>query len=250
MNQNHGFGIDIGGTGIKGAPVDLSAGEFAANRVRIPTPEKSTPKKLIEVVIEVLKECDWSAPFGCTFPGIVRQGVIGSATNVDTSWIGVNLEAELSERTGYQVTVINDADAAGVAEDRFGAAADAEGTVIATTLGTGIGSAILRNGVLVPNTELGQLELHGMHAEKWAANSIREDEKLSWKHWAHRLQKYYSLLEDLFSPDLFVVGGGVSKKADKFLPRLDLQTPIVPMALLNDAGIIGAALVAGERSSS
>lgn len=174
MTQRQGFGIDIGGGGIKGAPVDLTVGKLAAERVRTPTPEKSDPDSVIKVVIDVLDAFDWSGPFGCTFPGIVRQGVIGSASNVDRSWIGVNLEDELSERTGQSVAVINDADAAGVGEDRFGAAADVSGTVIITTLGTGIGSAILHNGDLLPNTELGHLELHGTDAEERAANSVRQ----------------------------------------------------------------------------
>lgn len=174
MTQRQGFGIDIGGGGIKGAPVDLTVGKLAAERVRTPTPEKSDPDSVIKVVIDVLDAFDWSGPFGCTFPGIVRQGVIGSASNVDRSWIGVNLEDELSERTGRSVAVINDADAAGVGEDRFGAAADVSGTVIITTLGTGIGSAILHNGDLLPNTELGHLELHGTDAEERAANSVRQ----------------------------------------------------------------------------
>ncbi|RIQ11387.1 polyphosphate--glucose phosphotransferase [Jiangella rhizosphaerae] len=249
-STTQGFGIDIGGSGIKGAPVDLGRGEFATERVRIDTPEQSTPENVIAVVLEVLARFGWDGPFGCTFPGIVKRGVIGSAANVDKSWIGVNLEKELTERTGRPVTIVNDADAAGVAEDRFGAAADQDGVVIVTTLGTGIGSAVLHDGVLLPNTEFGHLYLsHHKEAEKFAAASVREEKDLSWEHWAERLQEFYSHLEFIFSPDLFVVGGGVSKKADKFLPLLDLSTPIVPAGLRNDGGIIGAALLASERAA-
>ncbi|SDT31410.1 polyphosphate--glucose phosphotransferase [Jiangella sp. DSM 45060] len=249
-STTQGFGIDIGGSGIKGAPVDLGQGEFAAERVRIDTPEQSTPDNVIAVVLEVLQRFEWDGPFGCTFPGIVKRGVIHSAANVDKSWLGVDLEKELSQRTGQSVTIVNDADAAGVAEDRFGAAADVDGVVIVTTLGTGIGSAVLHDGRLLPNTEFGHLYLQHHHeAEKYAAASVREEKDLSWEHWAERLQHFYSHLEFIFSPDLFVVGGGVSKKADKFLPLLDLSTPIVPAGLRNDGGIIGAALLAAERTA-
>lgn len=248
-STTQGFGIDIGGSGIKGAPVDLGRGEFAAERVRVDTPEQSTPDNVIAVVLEVLQRFEWDSPFGCTFPGIVKRGVIGSAANVDKSWIGVDLEKELSQRTGQSVTIVNDADSAGVAEDRFGAAADVDGVVIVTTLGTGIGSAVLHDGRLLPNTEFGHLYLHHHEAEKYAAASVREEKDLSWEHWAERLQEFYAHLEFIFSPDLFVVGGGVSKKADKFLPLLELATPIVPAGLRNDGGIIGAALLAAERAA-
>jgi polyphosphate glucokinase len=242
-----GFGIDVGGSGIKGAPVDLAKGEFAAERVRLDTPEKSTPDNVIEVILEVLSASEWRAPFGCTFPGIVHHGEVRSAANVDKSWIGVDLAGRLRERTGQHVVVVNDADAAGVAEARFGAAVGADGVVIVTTLGTGIGSAVLLDGVLLPNTEFGHLRLpDGKEAEKYAAASVREEKDLSWHEWAKRLQVFYEHVEFIFSPDLFVVGGGVSKKADKFLPLLDLQTPIVPAGLLNDGGIVGAALLAVE----
>ena len=242
-----GFGIDIGGSGIKGAPVDMNKGEFTADRVRIETPEKSTPENVIEVVLEVLSKFEWNEPFGCAFPGVVHHGVVRSAANVDKSWIGVDLTAELQKRTGQTVVVVNDADAAGVAEGRFGAAAGVDGVVVLTTLGTGIGSAVLLNGGLLPNTEFGHLYLpNGKEAEEYAAESVREENHLSWAKWAKRLQKFYAHLEFALSPELFVVGGGVSKKADKFLPLLDLQTPIVPALLRNDAGIIGASLLAIE----
>jgi polyphosphate glucokinase len=243
-----GFGIDIGGSGIKGAPVDLDAGEFDAERIRFETPDKSTPANVIDIVLDVVSAFDWKAPFGCTFPGIVHHGVIRSAANVDKSWLGVDLAAELADRTGQQVVVVNDADAAGVAECRYGAAAGVHGVVIVTTLGTGIGSAVLHDGVLLPNTEFGHLELDGKETEKRAAASVREQKGLSWAEWAERLQRFYTHLEFIFSPDLFVVGGGVSKKADRFLPLLELSTPIVPAGLLNDGGVIGAALLAADRS--
>lgn len=243
--QKRGFGIDIGGSGIKGAPVDLDKGEFAAERVRIDTPEVSNPKNVIDVILEVLSAFDWDEPFGCAFPGVVHHGVIRSAANVDKSWIGFDLASELRHRTGQPAAVVNDADAAGVAEGRFGAAAGVDGVVVLTTLGTGIGSAVLLDGALLPNTEFGHLYLAGgKEAEKRAAASVREDQKLSWPDWAARLQEFYAHLEFIMSPELFVVGGGVSKKADKFLPRLHLQTPVVPAKLRNDAGIIGAALLA------
>jgi polyphosphate glucokinase len=245
--RGRGFGIDIGGSGIKGAPVDMGKGEFTAERVRIETPEKSTPENVIEVVLEILSKFDWDEPFGCAFPGVVHHGVVRSAANVDKSWIGVDLAAELGRRTGHRVVVVNDADAAGVAEGRFGAAARVDGTVVLITLGTGIGSAVLLDGALVPNTEFGHLYLEGgKEAEAYAAESVRVENQLSWAKWAKRLQKFYAHLEFVLSPELFVVGGGVSKKADKYLPLLDLQTPIVPAELRNDAGIIGAALLAVE----
>jgi polyphosphate glucokinase len=246
-NSGRGFGIDIGGSGIKGAPVDLKKGEFAAERVRLETPKDSTPENVIDVVLEVVSKFDWKQPFGCAFPGVVHHGVIRSAANLDKSWIGVDLQSELRQQTGQPVVVVNDADAAGFAEGRFGAAAGVDGVVVLTTLGTGIGSAVLLDGALLPNTEFGHIYLEGgREAEEYAGASVREEKDLSWATWARRLQKYYAHLEFVLSPELFVVGGGVSKKADKFLPLLDLQTPIVPAKLLNDAGIIGAALLVEE----
>lgn len=198
-----GFGIDIGGSGIKGAPVDLTAGEFAADRLRIETPERSTPGNVVEVVLDVLAEFDWRGPFGCTFPGVIQHGIVHTAAHLDKSWIGYDLAHELGERTGQRVTVVNDADAAGVAEDRFGAAADVDGVVIVTTLGTGIGSAVLHDGTLLPNTEFGHLYLAGGHeAEHRAAASVREGKDLSWEAWAERLQEFYAHVELVFSPPI------------------------------------------------
>jgi len=246
-----GFGIDIGGSGIKGAPVDLDGGFFAAERLRIPTPTPSTPGAVADVVAQVVEGFDdetGDEAIGVTFPAIILHGVAKSAANVDRSWIDTDVDALFTARLGRKVHVVNDADAAGVAEARFGAAKGVNGVVIVCTLGTGIGSALLLDGRLVPNTELGHLEIDGYDAESRAADSIREKEALSWEKWASRLQTYFSTLEKLFSPDLFVVGGGVSKKSAKFLPLLDLRANIVPAQLLNDAGIIGAAVLATETT--
>jgi polyphosphate glucokinase len=241
------FGIDFGGTGIKGAPVDLDAGDFAAERVRIRTPEASTPENVRDVFVELLAQFpDCTGAVGVTVPGVVRHGVVRSAANIDKSWVGTDADRLLTEATGREVHVVNDADAAGLAEVRYGAARGRSGLVIVTTLGTGIGSAMVFDGVLVPNAELGHLEVDGHDAESRAANSAREREELSWEHWARRLTRYYRTLEMLFSPELFVVGGGVSKEADQFLPLLDLDTEIVPATLLNRAGVVGAALYASE----
>lgn len=242
-----GFGIDIGGSGIKGAPVDLQIGRFAEERRRVPTPKPSTPEQVVQQVVGLVEAFGWQRPFGCTFPGVVQHGVVRTAANVDKSWIGVDLESLLQQATGLPVTVVNDADAAGVGEVRHGAAAGRPGVVLLTTLGTGIGSALLVDGTLVPNTELGHLEIDGYDAESRAADSAREREGLSWKDWAKRLQRYYSHVEMLFSPDLIVVGGGVSKKFDKFGPLLDVRAEMVPAVLRNDAGIVGAALLAADR---
>lgn len=246
------FGIDIGGSGIKGAPVDLDAGTLAANRVRIPTPKPSTPDAVADVVAELIGKFDVSEdmPVGVTFPAVIHEGVAQTASNVDKSWIGTDVDALLTERTGHDVFVVNDADAAGIAEMEFGAGRGASGVTIMTTLGTGIGSAMFIDGILVPNSELGHLTLHGEKAEAYAASSIFEKEKLSWKEWASRLQEYYSMVEFLFTPDLFIVGGGISKEADKFLPLLDLKTPIVSADLRNQAGIIGAAVLAKREKKS
>lgn len=237
------LGIDFGGTGIKGAPVDLATGDFASERVRVPTPLPATPQAVAEVFVELLGHFpDATGPVGVTVPGIVRHGVVGSAANIDDSWIGVDADALLSGATGREVHVVNDADAAGLAEVRYGAAAGRRGLVVLTTLGTGIGSALVHHGVLVPNSELGHLVVDGAVAEQRASNRAREDEDLSMAEWAERLTAYYRHLERLFSPDLFLVGGGVSKRAEEFLPLLDIDTEIIPATLRNKAGVVGAAL--------
>src|SRR3954454_3316761 len=241
------FGIDFGGSGIKGAPVDLSTGEFAADRTRIETPEGGRPDAVAKVVDELVRAgAAEGAPIGITVPAVVVRGVVKSAANIDRSWIGTDAAELFRSRTGRDVVVVNDADAAGLAEARFGAARGRAGLVVVTTLGTGIGTALVYEGTLVPNSELGHVEIDGKDAETFAANSVREKEDLSWKDWSKALTKYYRTIEKLLSPDLFVVGGGVSKHADKFLPLVAISTPIVPATLRNTAGIVGAAVLAAE----
>ncbi|MFJ9622164.1 polyphosphate--glucose phosphotransferase [Streptomyces sp. NPDC101181] len=239
------FGVDIGGSGIKGAPVDLERGDLAQERHKVLTPHPATPDDVAGCVAEVVGHFDWSGPVGVTFPGVVTDGVTRTAANVDKGWIDTDARALLGERVGRPVTILNDADAAGVAEMTFGAGQGRKGTVILLTFGTGIGSAVFTDGVLVPNTELGHLELHGHDAEKHASTKAKEDEDLSWQHWAHRVQKYLRHVEMLFSPELFIIGGGVSRKADKFLPLIEkVRAEIVPAQLQNNAGIVGAAMAA------
>jgi polyphosphate glucokinase len=240
-----GFGIDIGGSGIKGTRVDLDRGAFLADRVRIPTPSPSTPEAVCDVVAQVLEQAE--APdggFGLTLPAVVTHGVARTAANIDDAWIGTDVAAVVEERLGRSAHVVNDADAAGVAEARYGAARGVDGVVLLLTLGTGIGSALLVDGRLVPNTELGHLELDGHVAEHRASDAARERDDLSWQEWAGRLERYLRHVDRLLWPDLVVVGGGVSKKADKWLPHLDVRPPVRPAELRNDAGIIGAALLA------
>ncbi|MER6946165.1 polyphosphate--glucose phosphotransferase [Nonomuraea sp. NPDC000554] len=233
------LGIDIGGSGIKGAPVDTDAGTLTQERLRIPTPQPAKPAPVAEVVAQIVKHFSWEGPIGVTFPGVVVDGVVMTAANVHHSWIGV----DANELFGG-VRVLNDADAAGLAEVAFGRGRDQRGTVLMLTFGTGIGSALFRDGVLVPNTELGHLELHGKDAEQRASALAREEHELSWEKWADRVEEYLRHVEMLFSPSLIIIGGGVSKKADKFLPHVHIDTPIVPAALENEAGIIGAARAA------
>jgi polyphosphate glucokinase len=241
------FGIDIGGSGIKGALVQTATGELATQRVRVVTPQPATPDSVAAVVAKIVQQAEWHGVIGATFPAVIQHGVARSAANVDRSWIGTDVDALFTSVIGEDVFVLNDADAAGIAEARFGAARDVAGVVILLTFGTGIGSALLVDGKLVPNTELGHLELDGHDAETRAAASARDREKLSYKRWAKRVSRYMSHVEKLFTPDLFVVGGGVSKEADKWVPYLELHTPIKPAQLLNNAGIVGAAMAAAER---
>jgi len=251
-SAHHPLGIDIGGSGIKGAPVDLAKGQFAKDRLRFDTPRPSSPDAVFDIVIEIAEhfaDVTGDSPIGVTLPGVVTNGVVRSAANIDPAWIGTDAQKQLSDRLGRQVTVVNDADAAGVGELHFGAARKTEGLVLVTTLGTGIGSALLYNGVLIPNSELGHLEIDGHDAETRAASSVKDDKGLSWQEWAERLQRYYSHVENLLWPDLIVVGGGVSKKAEKFLPLLHLRAPIVAAQLQNSAGIIGAAWLACDEAS-
>ncbi|MCU1690223.1 MAG: Polyphosphate glucokinase [Jatrophihabitantaceae bacterium] len=242
------FGIDIGGSGIKGALVDTTTGKLLTSRVRFDTPQPATPAAVTEVVGRMVADSGWTGPIGATFPAIISHGVARSAANVDHSWIGTDADALFTGATHAQVTVLNDADAAGLAELRFGAARGVKGVVMVLTFGTGIGSALFIDGALVPNTELGHVELDGHDAEDKAAASAKDNEHLSYKHWAKRVQRYLSHIEALFTPDLFVVGGGVSKDSAKWVPLLDLRTPVKVAELLNNAGIVGAAMAAIERN--
>jgi polyphosphate glucokinase len=247
MSATRAIGIDIGGTGIKGAVVDMATGELVSDRIKLPTPKGGKPKDIMETTRELLKTVSAGAtdlPVGVCFPAVVKNGHTMSAANVSEDWIGLAAEDLFEKALGRPIHFINDADAAGYAESEFGAAKGVPGVVLLTTLGTGIGSALLNDGVLVPNTELGHLEIDGHDYETKAAYSAKEREDLSWEKWARRLQKYYTTLEALFSPDLFIVGGGVSKNYNDFIPLLKLRTPIVPAAHRNNAGILGAAALA------
>lgn len=237
-----GFGIDIGGTGMKAAPVDLSSGQLVADRARIDTPHPATPEAMARVAKELVDHHQWAGPIGVCFPAIVSGGVVGSAANVDKSWIGVDANALFTESTGYPVTMLNDADAAGVAEMRWGAGVARSGVVLCMTFGTGIGSGLFVDGVLVPNTELGHLELDGHDAESRAAASARKRDELTWEHWAKRVDRYLTHVVMLFSPELIILGGGVSKKPEKWVTLLDPGCEVVVAAMANNAGIAGAAL--------
>jgi polyphosphate glucokinase len=249
MTARQAFGIDIGGTGIKGAVVDAATGDLVTERRRVPTPQPATPHAVALVVAELVADAGWEGEIGATFPAVIKNGVARSAANVDPAWIGTDADKVFTDAVGgsSEVTVLNDADAAGIAEARFGAAKGVSGVVIMLTFGTGIGSALLMDGALVPNTELGHLELDGHDAESRAAASVRDEHGMSYKVWAQRVNHYMQHVERLFTPDLFVVGGGVSKNADKWVPRLELSTPVKPAQLQNNAGIVGAAIAAVER---
>jgi polyphosphate glucokinase len=248
MATDHAIGIDIGGTGIKGAVIDLGTGELVTDRVKVRTPDGGRPADILAATEELVAGLDertgTKLPLGVCFPAVVKDGRTLSAANISEEWIGLPAEEMFEKALGRDIHFINDADAAGYAESRYGAAAGADGLVILTTLGTGIGSALIYDGVLVPNSELGHLELDGHDAESRAAYSAMERESLSWEKWAKRLQRYYAHLEFIFSPDLFVVGGGVSKHHEHFLPLLKLRAPIVPAVHRNNAGILGAAALA------
>jgi polyphosphate glucokinase len=247
MERAAPVGIDIGGTGIKAGPVNLENGKLVVPRSRTETPHPATPAAVVEVVQELLAGIDSPGPLGLTLPSVVLHGVVETASNIDASWIGIDAVALFSNATGRPSNVVNDADAAGMAELRYGAGKGERGVVILITLGTGIGSGLFIDGVLVPNSELGHLHLHHGDAEKWAAESARERDQLSWKEWAHRISNYLELVESLLWPDLFIIGGGVSRQADKFLPMVECRTTVVPALLHNDAGIVGAAMVAPKE---
>lgn len=244
------LGIDIGGTGIKGAPVNVETGELLAERLRIETPHPALPNSVADVVEQIAAHFKYKGPAGVTFPAVVKKGVIYTAANVDESWIGTDAGELFAQHTGGPVSVVNDADAAGIAEMRFGAGKDRNGVVIMVTLGTGIGSAVFLDGKLLPNTEFGHLQIRGKDAEKRASEKVREDKDLSWKQWSKSVGEFLDKMERLFSPDLFIIGGGISKKADKFFPYLTTKTEviIVPAQMRNDAGIIGAAYLASQSA--
>jgi polyphosphate glucokinase len=243
--QRRGFGIDVGGSGVKGGIVDLDTGLLIGERFKLPTPQPATPDAVAKTIAAVVHEFGWTGPLGVTYPGVVVDGVVRTAANVDKAWIGTNAAEVISSALdGQQVTVLNDADAAGVAEERFGAGKDNTGVIVLLTFGTGIGSAVINNGVLLPNTEFGHIEVGGMEAEHRAASSVKEKNDWSYKRWAPEVTKVLEAVENAIWPDLFIAGGGISRKADKWIPLLTNRTPVVAAALLNTAGIVGAALAA------
>ncbi len=239
------LGIDVGGSGIKGAPVDTTRGELLAERIRLPTPEPSKPKAIAEVITQIALRFNWKGPIGCGFPAVMRRGVALTAANIHKSWIGTDAAALFSEATGCRCTVINDADAAGLAEIHFGAGRrHQQGVVLIVTVGTGIGTALFVDGHLLPNTELGHIEMGGQEAEAVASDAARKREDLKWDVWAARFDAYLQTMERLFWPDLIIIGGGIVKKQEKFMPLLNVRVPVVPAQLGNNAGIVGAALAA------
>ena len=238
------LGIDIGGSGIKGAPVDTETGSLLAPRFRIPTPYPAKPNPMTDVVAEIVRHFEWQGLVGCGFPAALHSGEILTAANIHHKWLGVNAATKFSEAVGCPVWVTNDADAAGIAEMNFGAGAGRRGVVLIVTIGTGLGTAVFIDGQLLPNSEFGHIEIDGEDAERMASDAARKREKLSWKKWARRFNRYLQTMEKLIWPDLIILGGGVSKKHEKFMPYLDLKAEVVPAQLLNEAGIVGAALAA------
>jgi len=238
------LGIDIGGTGIKGAPVCLETGKLETERFRIATPKPATPRKVIETAAEVVRHFDLGGPVGFGFPAVIKNGMVRTAANIDPSWIGVNAVESMTKATDRPVVFLNDADAAGIAEMRYGAGRGRGGVVVIATLGTGIGTSLFVDGALVPSTEFGHLEMHGRVAEKYAAESVRKAKELSWTEWGGRVNEYLCKLDELIRPDLIIVGGGASNKYEKFSPCFNVETEVVPAQLRNQAGIIGAALAA------
>ncbi len=241
------LGIDVGGSGIKGAPVDTQAGKLTTERLRIPTPDQAEPHPVAKVVAEIARAFQWTGPIGIGFPAPIKNGVAMMAANVSPKWIGINGDDVFTQITGCDCTLINDADAAGLAEMAFGAGRGQTGTVIMVTLGTGIGSAVFFGGKLLKNTEFGHIEIEGEEAEARASSAAKDREDLSWKKYAKRLDVYLHTMQKLFWPDLFIIGGGISKKSADFLPLLTVDVPVVPAQLLNEAGIIGAAMAAASE---
>lgn len=242
------LGIDFGGSGIKGAIVDTDTGKMLTERHRIITPQPATPQSVADTIQQLVKHFNYEGPIGCGFPALINNGVAMSASNIDKSWIQVNAEQLFSATTGMPVFVVNDADAAGIAELRFGAGNGAHGVVLLLTIGTGIGSALLNDGVLLPSTEFGHIEFKGDIAERYCSDAARERQQMSWEKWGKRFNKYLLYMEKLFSPSMFIIGGGVSKKMDLFQEAITVNAKVVPATLRNQAGIIGAACYAADRT--
>ncbi len=238
------LGIDIGGTGIKGAPVDTDQGKLLADRMRMLTPNPATPEAVSDCVAEIANHFNWKDRIGCGFPGVIKKGIVYTAANVDKSWIGTDIKSQFEKKARCKATVINDADAAGLAEMQFGAGRDNKGVVLMVTLGTGIGTALFYNGQLVPNTEFGHMEVRGKDAELRASERIRLEKDLSWKKWGKRVDDYLDHIEAILWPDLIIIGGGASKNFARFAPYLSVQAPVVPAQMLNEAGVVGGALAA------
>ena len=245
------LGVDVGGSGVKGAIVDLDTGQLIGERLRLQTPQPATPQAVTATVAEVVRHFDWTGPLGVTYPGVVVDGVVATAANVDKSWIGMNAAQAYSEAMGGRaVTVLNDADAAGLAEQRYGAGRNRKGVIVLLTFGTGIGSAVIHNGMLLPNTEFGHIEVDGREAEHRAASSVKERKEWSYRRWTKEVTKVLVAVENTIWPDLFIAGGGISRKADKWIPLLKNRTPVVAAELLNTAGIVGAAMAAAEADAA
>jgi len=237
------LGIDIGGSGVKGAIVDTKKGELLTERYRIPTPQPATPEAIAEVVGKIAKHFKWEGPIGAGFPGVIQHGIARTAANLDKSWIDKDLNKLFSNATGCKVHVVNDADAAGMAELKFGAGNGKKGTLLLVTVGTGLGTVIFSNGKLVPNLEMGHILLHGADAELYATDAARKKDKLDWDTWAKRFNEYLLRMEELVWPDRIIIGGGASKKGDKFFHHFTTKAKVVPAKLMNEAGIVGAAMV-------
>ncbi len=244
-SQHRGFGVDVGGSGVKGGIVDLDTGRLIGERFKLPTPQPSTPEAVAKTIAAVVNEFGWEGGLGVTYPGVVTDGIVRTAANVDKGWIGTNAQDVIgSELGGRHVTVLNDADAAGLAEEKFGAGKDNTGVIVLLTFGTGIGSAVIHNGVLLPNTEFGHLEVGGKEAEHRAASSIKDAKEWSYERWTKEVSRVLVAVENAIWPDLFIAGGGISRKAAKWIPMLTNRTPVVAAALQNEAGIVGAAMAA------
>lgn len=243
------LGVDVGGSGVKGAIVDLETGKLVGERLRLETPQPATPEAVTRTVAEVVRHFDWTGPLGVTYPGVVVDGVVQTAANVDKSWIGTNVAQAYSKALGGRpVTVLNDADAAGLAEQRYGAGRNHNGVVVLLTFGTGIGSAVIHHGMLLPNTEFGHIEVGGKEAEHRAASSVKERKEWNYQRWTEEVTKVLVAIENAIWPELFIVGGGISKKADRWIPMLRNRTPVVAAELLNTAGIVGAAMAAADAA--